>query len=58
MDITKLSVVELKAMAFDEILKSEQASNNLKVLNQELVKRNQPEVKEGEVKEEVKEETK
>ena len=58
MDITKLTVVELKALAYDELAKMEVAQNNLKTINQELAKRSQPAVEEKpveEVKEEVKE---
>ena len=39
LDITKFSVTELKAMVYDEMVLAEQASNNIKVLNAELQKR-------------------
>jgi hypothetical protein len=39
MDITKMSIVELKALAFDEIAKIKQAEHNLNVLNAEMQKR-------------------
>lgn len=48
--IKDFSVVELKALAYDEIVKVEQAQNNIKVINQELIARSQPPV---ESKEEV-----
>ena len=37
--IKDFSVTELKAMAFDQIVSIEQSQNNLKVINQELVSR-------------------
>jgi hypothetical protein len=39
MDITKSTVVELKALAFDELVKIETAQKNVQMLNQELAKR-------------------
>jgi hypothetical protein len=43
MDITKASEVELKALAYDEVVKLEQSQTNLRIINQELAKRrNQP----------------
>jgi hypothetical protein len=39
MDITKLSVVELKALAFDLLVQLENVQNNLKVVNAEIAKR-------------------
>ena len=39
MDITKLSVVELKAIAFDLLVQLENVQNNLKVVNAEIAKR-------------------
>ena len=36
MDIKKLDVKELKALAYDELLRLEQAKNNLAILNQEI----------------------
>lgn len=38
-DITKLTVVELKALAYEEMLKIEGAQRNLQVLQQEINKR-------------------
>jgi hypothetical protein len=38
-DIKKLSDVEIKALAYDELAKVELAQNNLRVLNQELAVR-------------------
>lgn len=35
-DIKKLSDLELKALAYDELAKIELSQNNLRVLNQEL----------------------
>jgi len=55
MDITKLTVVELKALAYDELAKMEVAQNNLKTINQELAKRSQPAVEEKPVEEKVEE---
>lgn len=48
--IKDFTVVELKALCYDEIVKLEQCQNNIKVINQELVVRSQPPV---ESKEEV-----
>ena len=42
MDITKLNVTELKALAFDEISKLNVAQNNLNIINAELQKREVP----------------
>jgi hypothetical protein len=36
--------VELKALAYDNVAQLEQAQNNLKVINNELARRKQPEV--------------
>ena len=36
-----LTVLELKAFAYDQMIQLEQAQNNLRVLNQELVRRAQ-----------------
>lgn len=46
MDITKLSITEIKALAFDELVKLETAQANIKVCSEELKKRNQPEIDE------------
>lgn len=43
-DITKLTDVEIKALAYDEIAKLEIATANIKVCNAELLKRSQPAV--------------
>lgn len=40
-DITKMDLKELKAMAYDEIAKIELCQNNLKMLNAEIEKRNE-----------------
>ena len=40
-NISQLSVNELKALAYDELIKINIANNNLRVLNQELSKRQQ-----------------
>jgi hypothetical protein len=39
-DIKKLSDIEIKALAYDELARLEMCQNNLKVLNQELQSRN------------------
>lgn len=41
MDLTQLTVEQLKVMAYDELTKLDIAQNNLKVLNQEIAKRMQ-----------------
>lgn len=40
-NISQLSINELKALAYDELLKINVVNNNLRVLNQELSKRQQ-----------------
>lgn len=40
-DIKKLSVIELKALAYDELAKLEVCQLNIRALNQELSLRNQ-----------------
>jgi len=40
-DISKLSVIELKAMSYDEIQKMNFAERNLQILQQEISKRMQ-----------------
>ena len=40
-NISQLSINELKALAYDELVKINVANNNLRVLNQELSKRQQ-----------------
>ncbi len=40
MDITKLNLNELKVLAYDEMVKFEQSQNNLKIINEEIIKRN------------------
>jgi hypothetical protein len=42
MDLTKLSLIELKALAFDEKVKVERANNNILIILQEIEKRLQP----------------
>ena len=37
-DITKMSVEQLKALAYDELAKQQQATHNLKVLNEQINK--------------------
>ena len=39
LDLTKLDVKELKALAYDQLVLIEQSQNNLKLINQEIVKR-------------------
>ena len=39
MDITKLTITELKAMVYDELIKLENCQNNIKTLNEEIKKR-------------------
>lgn len=39
MDITKLSLNDLKALAFDEITRLQMAQNNLQVINKEIAER-------------------
>lgn len=36
MDITKLSVTELKALAYDELVKKQLAEQNLQAINQQI----------------------
>lgn len=38
-DIKKLSDIEIKALAYDELVRLELCQNNLKILNQELAVR-------------------
>jgi len=40
MDLTKLTITDLKAMAFDEIQKANQCQVNLNLLNAEMQTRN------------------
>ena len=47
MDISGLSVTELKALAYDEQVKMELARNNLIVLAQEIQKRQTPPIPVG-----------
>ncbi len=51
MDITKMTVIELKALVYDFIVNVENAQKNIKAINQEIEKRNQ-EVKPEEEKKE------
>lgn len=41
LNLSQFNINELKAYAYDEVVKINTASNNLKVLNQELAKRQQ-----------------
>lgn len=41
MDITKLNVQELKALAYDLLVQANQYQNDLNVVNQEIQKRSQ-----------------
>lgn len=43
-NITEFTVVELKALAYDQLATIEVAQNNLKAINQEFAARNQPAV--------------
>jgi len=36
LDIKNLSIIELKALAYDELMRLELCQNNLRVLNQEI----------------------
>lgn len=45
-DITKLDIKELKAMAYDCIAQKEVAEANLKAINEEIIKKSQPQVEE------------
>lgn len=40
--LSRLSVTELKALVYDELAKAEQAQANIRILNQELRNRLQP----------------
>lgn len=53
MDLSKLSLVELKAMAFDEIANLQNANNKLMALNNEIARRETKQVS-NETKEETK----
>lgn len=41
MDITTLSVQELKALVYDESVRIEQSQNNVRIINAEIAKRNE-----------------
>ena len=41
-EIEKLSATEIKAMIYDELVKSEMAQKNIQLLNQILAKKSQP----------------
>lgn len=43
MDITKMNLVELKSLAYDQLTSLEQTQNNLKIINQEIINRQQSE---------------
>lgn len=57
MDISKLSIESLKAMAYDEFVRVQVSQKNLEIINAEISKR-QAEVSETEPVEPKKEETK
>jgi len=40
-NITEYSIIELKSIAYDQIVLIEQSQTNLKTINQELQRRNQ-----------------
>lgn len=42
MDLTKLTIEQLKALAYDSIVDLERIQNNLKFLNEEISKRKTP----------------
>lgn len=46
MDITKMTIEELKCLAYDLIAQSEQTQNNLRAVNQEIANRQAAPVKE------------
>jgi hypothetical protein len=50
LDITKLSIQELKSLAYDEILKFEIAQRNIKTLQAEIAKKSEPVASDIEVK--------
>lgn len=54
MDITSLTLDELKVLAFDEILKRDQAQNNLNILQAEMQKRVSIPLEEKKIKKEKK----
>jgi len=41
MDITKISVAELKALAYDSLVQLDAIQKNLQIINAELAKRNE-----------------
>jgi len=47
-NLVNLTLVELKAFAYDEVVKLNLAQNNLRVLNQELYNRQQKGVEDAE----------
>lgn len=43
MDLTKMTVIELKALVYDMLAQEEQCRSNRNIVNQEIIKRaNQP----------------
>lgn len=42
MDLTKMSDVEIKALAYDQMVVIENAQRNIQLINQELKNRQQP----------------
>lgn len=39
MEITKMTVTDLKALAYDELIKIETAQNNLRLINEQIAKK-------------------
>ncbi len=44
MDLTKMSLTELKSLAYDQLVQIEQNQNNLRLINTEISKRPKEEV--------------
>lgn len=42
MDLTIMSITELKAVAYDVLVQIEQQQNNLRLINQEIAKKSLP----------------
>ena len=51
LDVTTLSIAELKVLAYDQIAAFEGAQANLRIINEEIARRNQPAPKEEAVEE-------
>jgi len=58
MDLTKLSETELKALAYDELVRMETIKSNILIINQELGKRSGLTTNEEKEAKETKEESK